>query len=69
MHIEATMQDSVRQHFGELLEQHRGIVFKVAHSYCRHPDDRADLVQEIATQLWGAFPAVDSTRARLTTRM
>jgi len=69
MHIEATMQDSVRQHFGELLEQHRGIVFKVAHSYCRDPDDRADLVQEIATQLWRAFPAFDATRASFSTWM
>ena len=69
MHIEAAMQDSVRQHFGELLEQHRGIVFKVAHSYCRHPDDRADLVQEIATQLWRAFPAFDATRASFSTWM
>jgi len=69
MHIEAAMQDSVRQHFGELLEQHRGIVFKVAHSYCRHPDDRADLVQEIATQLWRAFPGFDGARASFSTWM
>lgn len=69
MHIEAAMQDSARQHFGELLEQHRGIVFKVAHSYCRHPDDRADLVQEIATQLWRAFPAFDAARASFSTWM
>ncbi|WP_460735714.1 RNA polymerase sigma factor [Lysobacter tyrosinilyticus] len=69
MHIEATMQDSVRNHFGELLEQHRGIVFKVAHSYCRHPDDRADLVQEIAAQLWRAYPAFDDARASFSTWM
>ena len=69
MHIEATMQDSVRTHFGELLEQHRGIVFKVAHTYCRHPDDRADLVQEIATQLWRAYPAFDEGRASFSTWM
>jgi RNA polymerase sigma-70 factor (ECF subfamily) len=69
MQIEAAMQDSARQHFGELLEQHRGIVFKVAHSYCRHPDDRADLVQDIATQLWRAFPAFDAARASFSTWM
>ncbi|HEU0306798.1 MAG TPA: sigma-70 family RNA polymerase sigma factor [Lysobacter sp.] len=62
MEIAATMQDSTRQHFGELLERHRGIVFKVAYSYCPHPDDRADLVQEIAAQLWRAFPGYDARR-------
>ena len=63
MEIAATMQDSTRQHFGELLERHRGIVFKVAYSYCPHPDDRADLVQEIAAQLWRAFPGYDAERS------
>lgn len=63
MEIAATMQDSTRQLFGELLERHRGIVFKVAYSYCPHPDDRADLVQEIAAQLWRAFPGYDAGRS------
>lgn len=63
MEIAATMQDSTRQHFGELLDRHRGIVFKVAYSYCPHPDDRAELVQEIATQLWCAFPGYDTQRS------
>jgi RNA polymerase sigma factor (sigma-70 family) len=48
--------------FGELLQQHRGIVFKVANSYCRNPADREDLAQEIATQLWRAFPSFDPAR-------
>ncbi|MDR3386580.1 MAG: sigma-70 family RNA polymerase sigma factor [Rudaea sp.] len=50
------------QQFHELLKRHRKIVFKVAHSYSRHPDDRADLAQEIAAQLWRAFPAYDGRR-------
>ena len=45
------------------LERHRGIVLKVAASYCRDPHDRADLAQEIAAQLWHAFPRYDGTRA------
>jgi RNA polymerase sigma factor (sigma-70 family) len=48
--------------FRELLERHRGIVFKVASTYCRDPHDRADLVQEISTQLWRAFPRYDGVR-------
>lgn len=62
MEITATLQDSARQRFGELLERHRGIVLKVAYSYCSQPEDRADLAQEIATQLWRAFPGYDAGR-------
>ena len=54
---------SAREAFSELLERHRAIVFKVANTYCRHPDDRADLVQDIAAQLWRAWPGYDPTRS------
>jgi RNA polymerase sigma-70 factor (ECF subfamily) len=49
--------------FAELLERHRGIVFKVATTYCRNPADREDVAQEIVTQLWRAFPKFDATRS------
>ncbi len=49
--------------FAALLAAHRGIVFKVAHSYCRLPEDRHDLAQEIAAHLWRAFPSYDATRS------
>lgn len=52
-----------RDAFARVLQHHRGIVFKVANSYCRDPDDRADLAQEIATQLWRAWPAYDPSRS------
>ncbi len=55
--------------FGELLQQHAGIVFKVANSYARGSEDRADLAQEIAAQLWRAWPKYDSTRSSITTWM
>ena len=48
--------------FRELLERHRGIVFKVANSYAYSTQDREDLAQEIAAQLWRAFPGYDATR-------
>ncbi|RDZ27751.1 RNA polymerase sigma factor [Lysobacter silvisoli] len=54
--------EQVRQRFGALLEAHRKIVFKVCHTYCRHADDRADLAQEIAAQLWRAYPGYDPER-------
>lgn len=57
----ATPLDRQNQ-FSELLEQHYGIVGKVARTYCWHPDDRDELSQEIITQLWRAFSSYDDTR-------
>ena len=54
--------DMMRDEFDTLLESHRAIVFKVAGTYCRHPDDRDDLEQEIAAQLWRAWPGYDNSR-------
>lgn len=51
-----------REIFAGLLEEHRGIVLKVATLYCHQPEDRAELVQEIAAQLWRAYPGYDPTR-------
>lgn len=48
--------------FQKLLAQHRGIVMKVAASYCCDRDDRADLAQDIALQLWRAWPSYDRSR-------
>jgi len=49
--------------FESLLESHRGIVFRVVRTYCRHPDDAQDLAQEIRVQLWRAFGKYDERRA------
>jgi RNA polymerase sigma-70 factor, ECF subfamily len=51
-----------QQQFMELLQAHRGIVYKVAGSYSRSPADRDDLAQEICLQLWRAFPGYDPQR-------
>ena len=55
--------ETIQQRFAALLDEHRKIVFKVANTYCRDTDDRADLAQEIAAQLWRAFPAYDPRRS------
>jgi RNA polymerase sigma-70 factor (ECF subfamily) len=52
-----------RDAFAALLQRHSGIVFKVANSYARGSEDRADLAQEIAAQLWHAWPKYDPTRS------
>ncbi len=59
---EDIMEEQRRQQFETLLQSHQAIVFKVANTYCWHPDDRADLIQEIAAQLWRAWPRYDPSR-------
>lgn len=49
--------------FTELLEKHKKLIFKVANIYCKNPEDRKDLIQEIIIQLWKAYPKYDSTFA------
>lgn len=62
-HTETMASDNTRQQqFRVLIERHRGIVFKVANTYAFHADDRADLAQEITTQLWRAFAGYDPQR-------
>jgi RNA polymerase sigma-70 factor, ECF subfamily len=55
--------------FETLLAEHGGIVGKVARIYGRDADDRRDLAQEIATQLWRAFPRFDAQRGKFSTWM
>lgn len=49
--------------FSALLQRHAGIVWKVANSYARGREDRDDLAQEIAAQLWHAWPKYDPVRS------
>ena len=46
-----TTDTDARESFQTLLQAHRGIVAKVAGTYAWHPDDRDDLMQDIAAQL------------------
>lgn len=50
------------QAFQDRLSAHRGIVLKVAASYAWTREDRADLAQDIALQLWRAWPGYDPAR-------
>lgn len=38
-----------------IVENNKGILFKVVNLYCRNIEDRKDLVQEIILQLWKSF--------------
>lgn len=41
--------------FLQVLEAHKGIIYKVANAYCSDNENRKDLVQEITFQLWRSF--------------
>jgi len=56
------VDEAARTQFQALLAQHWGIVLKVAYSYGRSAEDRDDLAQEIALQLWRSFPRYDESR-------
>ena len=45
-----------KEYFLSSIESNKGIIYKVANSYCKNEDDRAGLIQEIILQLWKAFP-------------
>jgi RNA polymerase sigma-70 factor (ECF subfamily) len=54
------MSHNDQTRFLALLNEHRAILYKVAFGYCRNREDRADLVQETAIQLWRSFGRYDS---------
>ena len=54
------MQD-LEAMFLSLINQHRGIIFKISRLYRDSPEDREDLFQEIVFQLWKSFPAFKGT--------
>ena len=50
-----------QQEFLQLIEQNKGIIFKICHSYCKAPGDREDLTQEIIYQLWKSWERFDNS--------
>jgi len=47
--------------FVKTIEANKGIIYKIAKSYCKDPDDKQDLIQEILFQLWKSFDKFDSS--------
>ena len=45
--------------FLEMLECHKGIIYKIVNSYSRDEENRKDLAQEIIIQLWKSFNNYD----------
>jgi RNA polymerase sigma factor (sigma-70 family) len=46
----------MEKEFVELINRHRGIIFKVCHLYGYEKDYQEDLFQEIVLQLWKSMP-------------
>lgn len=53
------MDKSRTDDFLVVIENNKGILYKVANSYCRNIADRKDLIQEIIIQLWKSFDNYD----------
>ncbi len=41
--------------FLEVINSHKGIIYKISNSYCKDAEDRKDIIQEIVIQLWKSF--------------
>ena len=47
------------EQFLSIIEQHKGIIYKIANSFKKDEDDKKDLMQEIILQLWRSFASYD----------
>jgi len=45
--------------FLSVIEQQKGIIYKIANSFKKDEDDKKDLMQEIILQLWRSFASYD----------
>jgi RNA polymerase sigma factor (sigma-70 family) len=62
-----TATDSDR--FLALVQEHKGILYKVANGYSRNREDRGDLIQETLVQIWRSYGGYDQSRCRFSTWM
>jgi len=56
------------EQFLSVIEQNKGIIYKIANSFKKDEDDKKDLVQEIILQLWRSFHSYDE-RSKFSTWM
>ena len=54
--------------FLSVIEQNKGIIYKIANSFKKDEEDKKDLVQEIILQLWRSFASYDA-RGKFSTWM
>ncbi len=49
-----------QQFFQDIIDQHKGILYKVARIYCQNEEDRQDLIQEMMIQIWQSIHKYNS---------
>ena len=49
--------------FEEILNKHKGIIFRIVNYYCKDENDRKDLEQEIMIQIWLSHKKYNETYA------
>lgn len=49
-----------KQEFIKIISDHKRILYKIIYAYCKDPEDRKDLEQEIIIQLWKSINSYDS---------
>jgi RNA polymerase sigma factor (sigma-70 family) len=57
--LHAKLGTAASDEFADRLDEHKGIVYKIAHSFARNAEDWKDLTQEIILQLWKSYPRFD----------
>jgi len=53
--------DEKEKIFLSVLESHKGIIYKVANTYCHNRADQDDLIQEIILQVWQSIEHYNDT--------
>lgn len=54
-------QQYEKNDFSKLMQENKGIVFKVCNSYCSNKNDVEDLAQEIIYQLWKSYGSYNTS--------
>jgi len=54
--VQTNLIIEMEKDFVEMLNTHRGIIYKVCNLYCHDEEAKKDLFQEIVLQLWKAYP-------------
>ncbi len=48
-----------QERFIALIDKHKKLIYKVSNTYCKNPEDRKDLEQEIILQIWKSWHTYD----------
>lgn len=55
-----------KEKFIQIIKENRNLIYKICYSYCKEPENRNDLEQEILIQLWHSLGKFDG-RVKITT--